>query len=397
MKLNRLFAVVTAFLIAAGIAHTVRADEPPIKIGFAVALSGWMVPYDNQYQAAEFAIEEVNARGGILGRQIQTIYADTKTDIVQGTNAAAEVVDKGADIIVVSSDYDFGGPGALVANDANLINFSGAADPLFGPVGLGPLSFSYAVAAQVQGAVIGEWGYHQKGWRKAHVLLDTFVEYNKSVCAGFEYVWNNLEGATIVGQDTFKNDDQSVASQITRLKSLAEQPDVIMLCSFPPGGALVARQFRAAGIDTPFINGTGMDGNYWLNSAPNLSEFYVPTPGSIHGDDPNPALEELNKRAEAKFGNRPPNGYYYSGYALIELLTRAIERAGGVDSAALAAEFEKFDEEPTIVGPMSYTTDLHIQRKGRFLVVGIQRGKPQSIEYWTNAIPIPDEVLYRVK
>ena len=268
-----LLAVVTTFLVAAGIAHTARADEPPITIGFAVALSGWMVPYDNQYQAAEFAIEEVNARGGILGRQIQTIYADTKTDIVQGTNAATEVVDKGADIVVVSADYDFGGPGALVANDAGLINFSGAADPLFGPVGLGPLSFSYAVAAQVQGAVIGEWGYHQQGWRKAYVLLDTFVEYNKSVCAGFDHVWNNLEGATIVGRDTFKNDDQSVASQITRLKSLAEHPDVIMLCSFPPGGALVARQFRAAGIDTPFINGTGMDGNYWLASAPKFERL----------------------------------------------------------------------------------------------------------------------------
>jgi len=397
MKLTKMLAFAASFFLAAGLAHTVRADEPPITIGFAVALSGWMVPYDNHYQAAELAIEAVNARGGVLGRQIQTIYADTKTEIVQGTNAATELIDKGADIVVVSGDYDFGGPAALVANDANLINFSGAADPLFGPVGLGPLSFSYAIAAQVQGAVIGEWGYHQKGWRKAHVLLDTFVEYNKSVCAGFEHVWNNLEGATIVGRDTFKNDDQSVASQITRLKSLEEQPDVIMLCSFPPGGALVARQFRAAGIDTPLINGTGMDGNYWLDSVPNLSEFYVPTPGSVHGDDPNPVLEDLIKRAEAKYGNRPSNGYFFAGYALIELLTRAIERAGGVDSAALAAEFEKFNEEPTVVGPMSYTKELHIQRKGRLLIVEIQGGKPHSIEYWTNTIPIPDEVLYRVK
>ena len=53
MKLSRLLAVATTFVFSVGIAHTVRAEEPPITIGFAVALSGWMVPYDNQYQAAE--------------------------------------------------------------------------------------------------------------------------------------------------------------------------------------------------------------------------------------------------------------------------------------------------------------------------------------------------------
>ena len=54
-----------------------------------------------------------------------------------------------------------------------------------------------------------------------------------------------LEGAAIVGRDTFKNDDASIASQITRIKELPEQPDVIMLCSVMPGAAAAVRQLRA--------------------------------------------------------------------------------------------------------------------------------------------------------
>ena len=56
-----------------------------------------------------------------------------------------------------------------------------------------------------------------------------------------------LEGASIVGSDTFKNDDASIASQITRIKELAEEPDVIMLCSVMPGAAAAVRQILGAG------------------------------------------------------------------------------------------------------------------------------------------------------
>ena len=58
------------------------------------------------------------------------------------------------------------------------------------------------------------------------------------------------DGAGIVGSDTFKNDDASIASQITRIKALPKEPDAIMLCSYAPGGASAVRQIRAAGIQS---------------------------------------------------------------------------------------------------------------------------------------------------
>ena len=97
-----------------------------------------------------------------------------------------------------------------------------------------------------------------------------------------------LKDAKLIGADTFKNEDASIAAQITRIKSLPQEPDAIMLCSMMPGVVSAIRQIRAAGIKSMIINGSGVDGSYWLNAVPDLSNFYVPVQGSIYGDDPNP-------------------------------------------------------------------------------------------------------------
>ena len=58
-----------------------RAADP-IIIGAAIALSGPIAPYDEgPYKAMEVAVEEINAKGGVLGRPLKIVYADTKSDI----------------------------------------------------------------------------------------------------------------------------------------------------------------------------------------------------------------------------------------------------------------------------------------------------------------------------
>ena len=98
------------------------ADE--IVIGFATAESGFMQAYDKPAEdAARIRIDEINKAGGLLGKQIQTVAADTKTDRAEGAKAGLEVLDKGADLVVVSCDYDFGAPAALAAEGAGKVSF----------------------------------------------------------------------------------------------------------------------------------------------------------------------------------------------------------------------------------------------------------------------------------
>ena len=81
------------------------------------ACRGPIAPYDEgPYKAMEVAVDEINAKGGVLGRPLKIVYADTKSDISYGATAAQQVIDQGAVMVVVTCDYDYGSAAANVAN-----------------------------------------------------------------------------------------------------------------------------------------------------------------------------------------------------------------------------------------------------------------------------------------
>lgn len=379
--------------VVAALATPVMADD--ITVGFAIAKSGWMEAYDTPAAtAAKIRIDEINAAGGLLGQQIKWIEADTRTDRAEAAKAGLEMLDQGAQMMVVSCDYDFGSPAALVAEGEGMNSFFLCAEDVkAGIQGVGPNAFSSSVLAPVQGATMAEWSYKQRDARKAYVLEDTFIEYNKGICTGFDWMFPRLEGAEIVGRDTFKNDDASIASQITRIKALATEPDVIMLCSVMPGAAAAVRQIRAAGINSLILNGSAVDGSYWLDATPDLSGFVVPVQGSIYGDDPRPEIEAFNAAYEKATGGRPASQYAYPGYVLIDLWAKAVERAGTVDGAAVTAELEKMKDEPTAFGPRSFSPELHHQNSALMQIIEITGGKPARVDEWRISEPVPMDVL----
>jgi len=381
-----------AALVAAG-ALPVAADD--IVIGFAVAQSGFMQAYDEPAtQAAIIRIEEINAEGGLLGRQLRPVFADTSSDRAEGARAGLEVIEAGADLVVVSCDYDFGAPAALMAEANGKISFFLCAESVrAGIQGVGPLSFSASVLAPVQGATMVEWGHTTQGWTDFYVLLDTWTEYNRGICEGFDWKAPRIEGVNVVGRDTFVNDDASIASQITRIRNLPQPPDAIMLCSMMPGVVSAIRQIRNAGIDVPILNGSGVDGSYWMDAVPGLSNFYIPVQGSIYGDDPDPAVEEFNVRFEERWGVRPSSQYVYPGYVMIDVWARAVERAGTTDAQAVVAELNQFDAEPTLFGPRTFTPELHHQNQALYRIVRVTDGVPAVVDSWTISEPIPLEAL----
>lgn len=383
----------TSLLALLALAAPVQAED--ITIGFAIAKSGWMEAYDTPAAtAAKIRIDEINAAGGLLGQQIKVVEADTRTDRAESAKAGLDVLDQGAQMMVVSCDYDFGAPAALVAEGEGMNSFFLCAEDVkAGIQGVGPNSFSSSVLAPVQGATMAEWAHAKRNARTAYVLEDTFIEYNKGICTGFDWMFPTLEGASIVGSDTFKNDDASIASQITRIKALGAEPDVIMLCSVMPGAAAAVRQIRAAGINSLILNGSAVDGSYWLDATPGLSGFVLPVQGSIHGDDPRPEVETFNAAYEAKTGARPASQYAYPGYVLIDLWAKAVERAGSVEGAAVTAELEKMQDEPTAFGPRSFSADLHHQNTALMQIVEITDGKPARVDEWRISQPVPMDVL----
>lgn len=377
------------------VALCASAAQADITVGFAIAKSGWMEAYDSPaVAAAKIRIDEINAKGGLLGQKIKWVEADTKTDRAESAKAGLQVLDEGAQMMVVSCDYDFGAPAALAAEQEGMNSFFLCAEDVkAGIQGVGPNSFSASVLAAVQGATVAEWAHAKRGAKTAYVLLDTTIEYDKGICKGFDWMFPSLEGAAIVGRDTFKNDDASIAGQISAIKALPKEPDVIMLCSYIPGAAAAVKQIRAAGINGTILNGSAVDGSYWLDAVPELSGFVVPVQGSIYGDDPRPDVEAFNAAYEKSTRARPASQYAYPGYVLIDLWAKAVERAGTVDGAAVTAELEKMKAEPTIFGARTFTRELHHQNSAPMQIIEITGGKPARVDEWQISTPVPLDVL----
>ncbi len=169
----------------------------------------------------------------------------------------------------------------------------------------------------------------------------------------------------------------------------AEEPDAIMLCSMMPGVVSAIKQIRAAGITAPILNGSGVDGSYWLNAVPDLSNFFVPVQGSIYGDDPNPDVNKFNATYKQVTGGDPSSQYVYPGYVMVDLWAKAVERAKTTEAAAVVAELEKMKDEPTLFGPRTFTNEIHHQNRSRYLVVETKGGKPGVVDEWTISEPIP--------
>src|SRR5581483_4757797 len=122
-----MFAV-AALLAACGGAdqsHTEGAERGPITIGAVIAETGVMSQYDlPAMETVKFAIEDINAHGGIDGRKLELMERDYKSDRSLAPTVTREVIDAGADVLIVTCDFDFASPAALVAQEDNIASFS---------------------------------------------------------------------------------------------------------------------------------------------------------------------------------------------------------------------------------------------------------------------------------
>ena len=123
-QIRRIAAAVVGLVALACAAAACGGDEvadnksgAPIVIGAAVAKSGIMSQFDQPVvEGAQVAITEINKAGGVDGRKLKLEVADHKSDLNLVQQSALDVIDKGAQMVVVTCDYDYGSAAASVAD-----------------------------------------------------------------------------------------------------------------------------------------------------------------------------------------------------------------------------------------------------------------------------------------
>ena len=349
-------------------------------IAMPLALTGVISFYDQPNLAgAQIAVDQINKKGGVLGRPFKIISADTKSDLGLIAGVANGLIEKGADLMIPTLDYDFGGPSARAASAKQIPAISEAGDSRFGLQGIGRYLFNQFPSGS-EAAIGATWAWG-KGWRHPFVLEDPSISYSKTFFENFKYSWGKL-GGKLAGEATFMNSDQSIATQISQLKSLVDQKkvDFIFMGSYAPGGASATKQIRAAGINLPIIGGAGFDGTFWLGAVPNLKNFYVVAGGVTTGGDPNKLRAAVYAAYKKKFKKDAPLGEQtLNGYSAVYAFKIAIQRAKSVDGPKVLAQLEKFRNEKLPIGNITWTPTCHISKLRSLPIVTFAGNKEKFV------------------
>jgi branched-chain amino acid transport system substrate-binding protein len=373
-----MLAAAAAALILGGPA---AAQDDKIIFGGALCLTGVQAPLDTPgFEGAQVAVKALNDAGGVLGKPVEFINVDGKSDPVVVGNAAIELIERGADAIIAPCDFDFGGPASREAQEAGLVGISTcASDPLYSSWSLGDKQFTLSMWNTTMGATAAEYAIKERGWKSAYVVTDQFIAYTKSLSKYFIEHFKAL-GGEILLEDTYTNGDNDFSAQLARLQALGKKPDVIFISSYGQDIGMIIRSLREVGYDAPVLGGDSYDDPAMIASLGETigNDVYFVT-HSWMGPEAHPDMPKFLELYTEMFGHAPETAFVATGWDTVMMLAQAIETAGTTEGDAVARALEE-GEFRLLTGDLDYGSaeEGHAPDKAAVLVE-IKGGKPQFL------------------
>jgi branched-chain amino acid transport system substrate-binding protein len=376
-------------LSLAGLLAATGQASAEILIGGAICLTGVQAPLDEPgFKGAQVAVKQINDKGGLLGEQVRFLNIDGKSDPVTVGNAAVELIDQGAQLIVAPCDFDFGGPASREAQNAGIVGISMcASDPLYSSWSLGDKQFTLSMWNTTMGATAAEYAFNERGWKTAYVVTDQFIAYTKSLSKYFIEHFQALGGEVLL-EDTYTNGDNDFSAQLARLQGLGQKPDVIFISSYGTDIATIIRSIREVGIDSPVMGGDSYDDAAIFEALGERfgSDIYFVT-HSWMGPEAHPDMPAFIEAYTEMFGEPPGTAFVATGYDTIMLMAKAVEIAGTTDGDAVAQALTS-NEFDLLTGKLKYRSaeEGHAPDKAAVLVA-LDKGKPSFVGWRTPANP----------
>jgi branched-chain amino acid transport system substrate-binding protein len=359
---------------------TTAGEQPsggePIKIGAIYNLTGGMASLDvPSANGAKLAVKEINDAGGVLGRTIDLIVYDGKTDAATIGNAATQLVETDkVKVMIGFSDTDMTLAAAPIAAKAGIVFVtSGATSPRL-PDQVPDYLFLAAFGDNVQAAAGAEYSYNTLNARTAYLLYDKGMEYTLGLAKYFKERFTEM-GGQIVLEDTYQTGDKDYSAQITKLKGMGTLPDIVYISSGPDEIGTIVKQFRDAGVDKPIVGGDGYDTPLLVEIAgPAADNTYFTTHSLMDAQLGTDAVKKFIAAYQAEYGNPPENAFAGLGYDTVKLLADAIKRAGSDDSTAIRDALQTTKDLPGVTGVITYQPGQRVPQKG-VTVILVKDGK----------------------
>jgi branched-chain amino acid transport system substrate-binding protein len=244
----------------------------PIKIGAFFDLSGNAAFIGTPTKlVAQMAVEQINAQGGINGREIELIVGDTEANPAKAVNLAKKFIYKDRVAAIIGPTMtDTGMAVKMLANKGKTpIFMTVGGDPVIMGGKFGPFDWVFKSPQRSGIAVARLFEYLQKQEIKTIALLAAADGFGKD---GAKWV-NELApeyGIEIVAQESFSPRDTDMTTQLTKGKNA--NPEAIVTWTIGPAGAIVAKNRAQFGIDTPLFQCHGLPDPKYIELAGSASE-----------------------------------------------------------------------------------------------------------------------------
>jgi branched-chain amino acid transport system substrate-binding protein len=316
-------ALVLVALLMVSFMITVQGASNTIKLGAIQPISGQISAYGTQARdAINMAVEEINAKGGVLGKKIEMIVEDDEASPDKTMNALKKLVAK---------DKVIGFVGALTSKCSLAITKYAQAKKviMITPTSTndtvtdaGDFIFRACYKDSFQGVVVAQFAFETLKAKKAAILYDITNDYSKGLTASFTNKFKEI-GGQIVATESYSTNDKDFNAQLTKIK--AANPEVLLIPDYYSTVSLIAKQVRAQGLTIPMVGADGWD-EITNNAGDEVLNCYYSNHYSTEANDPE--VQNFIKAFQAKYDKAVvPNALAALSYDATYILAEAIQRA----------------------------------------------------------------------
>jgi len=320
--------LVAVACVVLGMAPLGMAEET-IKIGAYLPMTGAVAGYGQQEWAGIQLAAEMQPT--VLGKKIELILVDTKSDKIEAANAMSRLIEKEKVVGVLGE--------AISGNSMAGNPISEAAKiPTVSPTATNPLvnqdkqyAFRACFIDPFQGEVAARFARNELKAQTAAVIIDNAQDYCVGLANFFikEFV---KQGGKIVSTTSIQTGDQDFSAQLSTVQ--AAKPDIIYAPNYYTEDALMAKQARDLGITMPILTGDGAQEDALLEIGGKAVEnmyftahFHRKAAGTDRAKEFIRRFEEKHKKEPGAFGALGADAYF--------LLVDAIQRANATDGTKI--------------------------------------------------------------
>jgi len=320
-----------AFVAALAVATFASAAPEPIKIGMFASLTGKQAYFgETNSRGASFAVEELNAAGGLLGRKVELLVEDTRSMPGEAATSAKKLLHRDHVVAMVSGTAS--SPALEVAPLCQAAGVPMVAATATNPrvTETGDFIFRACFADPFQGTVLARFAQDRLHARRVAIVIANGSAYSVGLAKFFRERFIT-DGGEIVAEPKYSEGEKDFRAQLTAIK--AAKPDAVFASGDYLESALLCVQARALGLTMPFFGGDTWDATALVELGGKAVEGgYFTAHFSPEARDP--AVQSFVARFEKRFGLKPDTGMSL-GYDAVMLLADAIKRAGSTEGRAV--------------------------------------------------------------